>query len=145
MKKTNKQEYKRICHTVREDGGYVEAGENDNLIVQKLIANPDALGVFGFSFLDQNTDRVQGSAIDGVNPTFESIADGSYPISRPLFFYVKKAHVGTIPGITEYLAEFTSEKAWGEFGYLSDRGLIPMPAAERRKYVQSTKNLQAMK
>jgi len=145
MKKTNKQEYKRICHTVREDGGYVEAGENDNLIVQKLIANPNALGVFGFSFLDQNTDRVQGAAIDGVDPTFESIADGSYPISRPLFFYVKKAHVGTIPGITEYLAEFTSEKAWGEFGYLSDRGLIPMPAAERRKYVQSTKNLQAMK
>jgi len=145
MKKTNKQEYKRICHTVREDGGYVEAGENDNLIVQKLIANPNALGVFGFSFLDQNTDRVQGAAIDGVDPTFESIADGSYPISRPLFFYVKKAHVGTIPGVPEYLAEFTSEKAWGEFGYLSDRGLIPMPAAERRKYVQSTKNLQAMK
>jgi len=145
MKKTNTNEYKRICHTVREDGGYVEAGENDNLIVQKLIANPDALGVFGFSFLDQNTDRVQGSAIDGVDPTFESISDGSYAISRPLFFYVKKAHVGTIPGITEFLAEFTSEKAWGEYGYLSDRGLIPMPAAERRKYVQSTKNLQAMK
>jgi phosphate transport system substrate-binding protein len=145
MKKTNKNEYKRICHTVREDGGYVEAGENDNLIVQKLIANPNALGVFGFSFLDQNTDKVQGSAIDGVDPTFESIANGSYPISRPLFFYVKKAHVGTIPGVSEYLAEFTSEKAWGEYGYLSDRGLIPMPAAERKKFVQSTKNLQAMK
>jgi phosphate transport system substrate-binding protein len=145
MKKTDKREFRRICHTVREDGGYVEAGENDNLIVQKLIANPDALGVFGFSFLDQNTDKVQGSAIDGVDPTFESIADGSYAISRPLFFYVKKAHVGTIPGITEYLAEFTSEKAWGEYGYLSDRGLIPMPVAERKKYVQSTKNLQTMK
>jgi phosphate transport system substrate-binding protein len=145
MKKTNKNEYKRICHTVREDGGYVEAGENDNLIVQKLISNQNALGVFGFSFLDQNTDRVQGSAIDGVDPTFESIADGSYPVSRPLFFYVKKAHVGTIPGITEYLAEFTSEKAWGDSGYLSERGLIPMPAAERKKYAMAAKNLEAMK
>jgi len=145
MSKSNKGEFKRICHTVREDGGYVEAGENDNLIVQKLISNPDALGVFGFSFLDQNTDKVQGSAIDGVKPTFESIADGSYPVSRPLFFYVKKAHVGTIPGISEYLAEFTSDKAWGETGYLSDRGLIPMPTAERRKYAGAVKTLQAMR
>jgi phosphate transport system substrate-binding protein len=143
MKKTDKREYRRICHTVREDGAYVEAGENDNLIVQKLISNPDALGVFGFSFLDQNNDKVQGSAIDGVDPTFDSIADGSYPISRPLFFYVKEAHAGTIPGVTEYLVEFTSEKAWGEYGYLSERGLIPMPVAERKKYAQSVKNLQA--
>jgi len=145
MKKTDKNAYKRICHTVREDGGYVEAGENDNLIVQKLIANPDALGVFGFSFLEQNSDKVQGSAIDGVKPTFETIADGSYPVSRPLFFYVKIAHVGTIPGIKEYLAEFTSEKAWGEYGYLSERGLIPMPAAERKKYAAAARNLQPMK
>jgi phosphate transport system substrate-binding protein len=145
LKKKDKAKYKSACHTVREDGAYVEAGENDNLIVQKLIANPDALGVFGFSFLDQNTDKVQGSAIDGVTPTFDSIADGSYPVSRPLFFYVKKAHVGTIPGLREFLAEYTSEKAWGDDGYLSERGLIPMPDDERRQFAQSTKKLQAMK
>ncbi len=145
MQKSDKRKFKSVCHTVREDGAYVEAGENDNLIVQKLVANPNALGVFGFSFLDQNSDKVQGSMIDGVSPEFETIADGSYPVSRPLFFYVKKAHVGTIPGMQEYLAEFTSERAWGEEGYLSERGLIPMPAAERRKYAQSAKKLQAMK
>lgn len=145
MKKKDKKQYKSVCHTVREDGAYVEAGENDNLIVQKLVANPDALGVFGYSFLDQNTDKVQGSTIDGVKPTFDSIADGDYPVSRPLFFYVKKAHVGTIPGLREFLAEFTSEKAWGEDGYLSERGLIPMPADERRQFAQSAKKLQAMK
>ncbi len=145
MQKSDKRKFKSVCHTVREDGAYVEAGENDNLIVQKLVANPNALGVFGFSFLDQNSDKVQGSMIDGVSPEFETIADGSYPVSRPLFFYVKKAHVGTIPGMQEYLAEFTSERAWGEEGYLSERGLIPMPVAERRKYAQSAKKLQAMK
>ncbi len=145
MKKSDKKKYKQVCHTVREDGAYVEAGENDNLIVQKLIANPDAFGVFGFSFLDQNSDKVQGSAIDGVSPEFESIADGSYPVSRPLFFYAKKAHVGAIPGMQEYLVEFTSEKAFGEDGYLSDRGLIPMPYDERKQYSQSAKTLQAMK
>ena len=145
MEKTDKNAFKQICHTVREDGGYVEAGENDNLIVQKLIANPNALGVFGFSFLDQNSDKVQGSAIDGIKPSFETIADGSYPVSRPLFFYVKIAHVGTIPGIREYLVEFTSDKAWGEYGYLSERGLIPMPAAERKRYAAAAKTLQAMK
>ena len=96
---------------MREDGAYVEAGENDNLIVQKLEANPDAFGIFGFSFLDQNLDKLQGSVIDGVEPTFENIADGEYPVSRPLFFYVKNAHVGVVPGIKEYVAEFTSEAA----------------------------------
>ena len=144
MKKVDKKQYKSVCHTVREDGAYVEAGENDNLIVQKLDTNPAALGVFGFSFLDQNRDKIQGSAISGIKPEFETIADGSYPISRPLYFYVKKAHAEVIPGIREYLAEFTSEKAWGEEGYLSDRGLIPMPAEERSKFADDAKNLTAM-
>ncbi|MCW8109535.1 PstS family phosphate ABC transporter substrate-binding protein [Alteromonas ponticola] len=121
-----KNKFKGICHTVREDGAFVEAGENDNLIVQKLNANPNALGIFGFSFLDQNIDQIQGSAIDGQAPTFESIADGAYPVSRPLYFYVKKAHVGMIPGIREYLAEFTSKKTAGEEGYLTDKGMIPL-------------------
>jgi phosphate transport system substrate-binding protein len=143
-KDADEDRYKSMCHTVREDGAYIEAGENDNLIVQKLEANRDALGIFGFSFLDQNTDRVQGAAINGIKPEFDSIADGSYPVSRPLYFYVKKAHIGTIPGLKEYLAEFTSEKAWGEDGYLGDKGLIPMPAAERERFAADVKALKSL-
>lgn len=144
MKKKDKSAYKAICHTVREDGRYIEAGENDNLIVQKLEANPAALGVFGFSFLDQNADKVQGSQIESVEPTFESIADKSYPVSRPLFFYVKKAHVGVVPGIEGFLNEFTSEKAWGEEGYLAEKGMIPLPDAERKAMAANTRNLVPM-
>ena len=144
MKKTNKSAYKALCHTVREDGKYIEVGENDNLIVQKLQANPAALGVFGFSFLDQNADKVQGAMIESVEPNFDSIADKSYPISRPLFFYVKKAHVGVVPGIKGYLHEFTSERAWGDDGYLAEKGMIPLPTKERRAMVESTRSLQAM-
>jgi phosphate transport system substrate-binding protein len=144
MKKTNKSAYKALCHTVREDGRYIEAGENDNLIVQKLEANPAALGVFGFSFLDQNADKVQGAQIESVEPTFESIADKSYPISRPLFFYVKKAHVGVVPGIQGYLNEFTSEKAWGEEGYLAEKGMIPLPSEERAAMAANTRGLVPM-
>ncbi len=142
LKDQDEAKYKGICHTVREDGGYVEAGENDNLIVQKLLANPNALGIFGFSFLDQNTDKVQGAVMDGVAPTFESIADGSYEISRPLYFYVKKAHLDVIPGMKEYLAEFTSDKAWGDEGYLADKGLIPMPAEERAQVAADVKTMK---
>jgi phosphate transport system substrate-binding protein len=144
MKKTDKKAYKILCHTVREDGAYIEAGENDNLIVQKLQANPKAVGIFGFSFLDQNSDKVQGSIVNGVAPEFESIANGEYPVSRPLYFYIKKAHVGSIPGIAEYLAEFTSEKAWGNDGYLSDKGLIPMPDNERSQTARNVKDLNTM-
>lgn len=134
MKKKDKKKYKAVCHAIREDGAYREAGENDVLIVRKLEANPDAFGVFGFSFLDQNEDRVQGSIVDGVEPTFENIAEGKYPVSRPLYFYIKKAHAEMIPGIKEYITEFTSDKAWGEEGYLVDKGLIPMPEEERNKF-----------
>lgn len=141
IKKKDKKRYKSICHSIREDGAYIEAGENDNLIVQKLDADPDALGIFGFSFLDQNADKVQGSLIDGVAPTFENIAAGEYPVSRPLYFYAKKAHVDKIPGIKEYLAEFTSDRAWGDDGYLADKGMIPMPMAERKKFATSVRAL----
>lgn len=144
MKKKDKKAYKALCHTVREDGAYIEAGENDNLIVQKLNANPNALGIFGFSFLDQNSDKVQGSIVDGVAPTFDAIADGKYPVSRPLFFYVKKAHVKTIPGMSEYLEEFSSEKAWGPDGYLAEKGMIPMPEAERKMFRDNVKNLKTL-
>ena len=144
MKKEDKKKYKAVCHGVREDGAYVEAGENDNLIVQKLQANPEALGIFGFSFLDQNTDKIQGSKIDGVVPTFESIAAGDYPVSRSLYFYVKKAHVGTIPGIEEYVAEFTNDKAWGEEGYLAEKGLIPLPDDMRAAVAKSAQGMEPM-
>jgi len=144
MKKKNKKKYKAVCHGIREDGRYVEAGENDNLIVQKLKANPTALGIFGFGFLDQNTDTIKGSKIKGVKPTFKSIASGDYPISRSLYFYVKKAHVGTIPGIKEYVKEFTSEKAWGEEGYLADKGLIPLPEKKRAKVAKSAQGMEPM-
>ena len=144
MKKTDKNKYKAVCHTVRDDGAYVEAGENDNLIVQKLEANPIAVGIFGFSLLDQNIDKIQGCFVDGVQPTFDAIADGQYPVSRPLFFYVKKAHVEVIPGMKEYLQEFTSEKAWGPDGYLTEKGMIPMPDAERTKYRIDVEKLQGL-
>ncbi len=144
MKKTRKQIYKSICHSIREDGPYIEAGENDNLIVQKLDKNPDALGIFGYSFLEQNDDKVQGSIVEGQAPEFETIADGSYPISRPLYFYVKNAHMDSIPGMRKYLQEFTSEAAMGEDGYLLDKGLIPLSESERsilRSEVMASKKL----
>lgn len=144
LKKTDKKYFKSVCHTIREDGAYIEAGENDNLIVQKLQANPKAIGIFGFSFLDQNADKIQGSIVGGECPTFENIAAGNYPVSRPLYFYVKKSHVGVVPGMIEFLNEFTSDKAWGEEGYLTDKGLIPMPDEERKQFVDDTKNLKTL-
>ena len=142
IKKMSKKPRRAACRAMREDGVFVEAGENDNLIVQKLDANANAFGIFGFSFLDQNTDKLQGAAINGVKPEFETIADGSYPVSRPLYVYIKKAHLDVIWGMREFLAEYTSEKAWGDDGYLSDKGLIPMPKKERAQFSSDVKNLK---
>ncbi len=133
IEKTDKKAFKKLCYTVREDGTYIEAGENDNLIIGKLEENPKAFGVFGYSFLDQNKDKLQGSIVEGSTPTFENISSGKYPVSRSLYFYIKNAHVGKIPGISEYIAEFTSEKSFGTGGYLQEKGLIPAPDAERVK------------
>lgn len=144
LKKSDKSAYKALCHTIREDGAYIEAGENDNLIVQKLEANPAAFGVFGYSFLEQNSDLVQGSVIEGVEPEFEEIAGGTYPIARSLYFYVKKSHVGVVPGIEEFLAEFTSEDAWGDEGYLTDKGLIPLSEEERLQWADKINNLRPL-
>ena len=141
FKKKDKKAWKKLCYTVREDGKYIEAGENDNLIIQKLVANPNAMGVFGFSFLDQNRDQVKGAVVDGVTPTFDSIATGKYKVSRSLFFYVKKDHIGSIPGIREYMAAFMDDKAIGNDGYLLDKGLIPLPQDMRSKYQSDSKNL----
>ena len=113
--------------------------------MQKLEANPSAFGIFGFSFLDQNSEKVKGAAIDGVIPTFDAIADGEYPVSRPLFFYAKKAHVDVIPGLRGFLREFTSERAWGDEGYLSERGLIPMPVEERSQVAADVRELNPLK
>lgn len=145
LKKTDEKAFKAAFSSIREDGVYIDAGENDNLIVQKLESNPKALGIFGYSFLEQNADKIQGSVVDASEPTFQNIADGKYVVSRPLYFYVKKDHVGQIPGIKEYLAEFSSEKAWGTNGYLVDKGLIPMPDAERKEWAKKAADLTAMK
>ena len=143
-KKQDKKKYKALCRAVREDGAYIEAGENDNLIVQKLIENENAFGVFGFSFLIENEDKIQGSTVNGKAPTMENIADKSYGVSRPLYFYVKQAHVDVIPGIREFVKEFTSEDAWGPGGYLEERGLIPMPDIERQKFAIDGANLNPL-
>ncbi len=144
LKKTDEKGYEKKCRTIREDGMYIEAGENDNLIVQKLVSNSNALGVFGFSFLDQNLDKVQGSVINDNAPTFENITAGSYPISRPLFFYVKKAHVGKIPGIMEFVEEFTSKKAMGDEGYLAEKGLIPLGDDEYKRVAADVKGMKSL-
>ena len=141
LKGSDKSAYKTLCHSIREDGAFIEAGENDNLIVQKLQAAPTQFGIFGFSFLDQNSDVLQGALVDGVAPEFEDIASGDYPVSRSLFFYVKKDHVGVIPGMEEFLAAFSSEDAWGEEGYLTDKGLIPMGDEERASVAKTVADL----
>ncbi|MBV1867193.1 MAG: PstS family phosphate ABC transporter substrate-binding protein [Marinosulfonomonas sp.] len=130
--------------TIRQDGAYVEAGENDNLIVSKLEANPNALGIFGFSFLDQNSDAIKGAVVDGIEPTFENIAAGDYPVSRSLYFYIKAAHVGVVPGIQEYANEFMSDAAAGEEGYLVDKGLIPLQAETFEMISGNVGSLKAM-
>ena len=127
---------KKECVKMREDGYAVEAGENDTLIVQKLSANPDAYGFFGYSYLLANKDKIKSAAVNGVKPSLEGIQDYSYPIARPLFFYVKKAHVGVVPGLKEFLVEFTSSKAMGSRGYLTDIGLVPL-ASDKYKITRT--------
>lgn len=140
LKKKDKKAYKNLCHTIREDGAFIEAGENDNLIVQKLVANSNALGIFGFSFLDQNSDKVKAAKINSVDVSFDAIADGSYPISRPLYFYVKGEHLNSVPSLRPFVKAFISDAATGEDGYLSDRGLIPMGSVERKASLSTIKS-----
>ena len=137
----DKKAFRAISDTMREDGRFIEAGENDNLMVQKVEANPAALAIFGFSFLEENRDKVQGSIVEGTAPTFDSIASGDYPVSRSLYFYVKNEHVGVVPGIKEYVAEFVAEKAIGPEGYAIDKGLIPLPDADREAMRENALNL----
>ena len=133
LKKSDAKAYEAVWKSIREDGAFVEAGENDNLIVQKLQANPAALGIFGYSFLEQNASTIKGTEIDGITPSYETIASGDYKMSRPLFIYAKKQNVGTVPGMAEFLAEYVSDKALGADGYLADKGLITLPEADAEK------------
>jgi phosphate transport system substrate-binding protein len=142
--KNGTKDYEKVWKSIREDGAYVDAGENDNLIVQKIEANPNAVGIFGFSFLEENKAKIKGIHVGGVEPTYENIASGKYPASRALFIYVKKAHVGIIPGIKEFLAEYTSTKAVGEDGYLPKKGLISMPKEDLEKAAKTAAELIAM-
>src|ERR671912_194773 len=123
VKKANEGKHKAICTGMREDGAFIEAGENDNLIVQKLAANQNTLGFFGYSFLEENTAKLKGIAINGVQPTYDSISTFKYPGARPLYIYVKNAHVRAIPALRGYLAELSKETTWGKDGYLVRRGL----------------------
>jgi phosphate transport system substrate-binding protein len=133
-----------VCARMRQDGPFVEAGENDNLIVQRLGADHNAYGIFGFSFLYENLDTLKGVAVGGVAPSIETIADGSYPVSRPLFFYIKNAHRGVIPGLDEFVMEYVSEAAFGDGGYLTERGLIPLPADMHAEQQEKVENLTTM-
>ena len=131
------------CRAMRTDGAYIEAGEQDNLIVQKLAEDSTAYGIFGFSYLDQNSDSIQGSELDGVAPTFEAIGGGEYKASRALYFYVKHAHIGVVPGINEFMTEWT--KHWGDDGILADAGMIPMSRAERKEMMDRMNDLPVLK
>jgi phosphate transport system substrate-binding protein len=133
LKKDDAKAFEKVWKAIREDGAYVEAGENDNLIVQKLQANADAVGIFGYSFLEENAKVVKGIAVEGKEPTYEAIADGSYAVARPLFIYAKKQHIDMIPGMKEFIAEYVSDKALGEDGYLGAKGLVTLPADQLEK------------
>ena len=145
LKKSDSKAFDAVWKTMREDGAFVEAGENDNLIVQKLVANKNALGIFGFSFVEQNANAIKDIPIDGVEAKYETIADGTYKMSRPLFIYAKKQHVGQVPGMAEFIAEYVSDKAIGQDGYLADKGLVTLPGAEADKSRAVAKDLTVLK
>jgi len=143
LRKADKKAFATQAHTIREDGYWIDGGENDNALVQTLVNTPTAVGVFGYSFLDQNADKIKGANVDGAEVTFENIANGSYPVSRSLYFYVKKAHIGQTPGLQEFALEFTSDEASGPGGYLEEIGLVPLPDAERAAVRAAVENLTA--
>lgn len=136
--------FESVAQTLREDGGWVDSGENDNAIVQTLTRTPGSVGVFGYSFLEENFGQVKPASVNGIFPTLETIASGDYPISRSMFIYVKKAHIGVTPGLQDFLIEFTSEAATGQGGYLQDRGMVPLPAEERAAQRAVAANLTVM-
>jgi len=144
MKKTNEAKFKAICTGVREDGAFVQAGENDNLIVQKLAASPGAVGIFGYSYLEENPGKIKGIAINGIAPTYNSIASYNYPGARPLYIYVKNAHAKAIPSIRAFVGEFTKEAAWSKGGYLVQKGMIAAPDNVRARSAQAARSLSPL-
>ena len=124
--------FRRRAHEIRNDGAWIDSGENDSSIINTLLRNEDAIGVLGYSFLEQNLDRIKGAQVDGVAPSFENIASRTYAVSRSLYFYVKRENIPLVPGLTDYVREFTREDAWGPDGYLVEKGLIPLFEEERR-------------
>ena len=130
------------CRAMRTDGAFIEAGEQDNLIVQKLNEDPNAYGIFGFSYLDQNSDTLQGAEISKTAPTFENIASNNYSVSRALYIYVKHQHIGVIPGLKKFLENWKLN--WSEDGILSDAGMIPMSETEREKYAKAIEELPVL-
>lgn len=144
LKAENPKNFEAACRGLREDGAFVEAGENDNLIVQKLAASPESFGIFGFSFLEENRDKVQGATVGGVAPTYENISDASYPVSRSMFMYVKKAHINVVPGLHEFLKELTSVRAMGEDGYMSEKGMVPLPESLRQEMAGRANHLTSL-
>jgi phosphate transport system substrate-binding protein len=145
LKKSDEAKFKAICTGIRTDGAYIEAGENDNLIVQKLAANPGTLGIFGYSFLEENADKVKGVTINGVAPTYQTISTFKYPGARPLYIYVKNAHVRAIPAIRAFVAEMTKETAIGPKGYMLSGGLVAAPAPVRARAQLAARNLTPVK
>ncbi|WP_340645283.1 substrate-binding domain-containing protein [Phenylobacterium sp.] len=141
LKTSDEEGFKAKTHTIRSDGAWIDSGENDNAIVQTLEKTPHSIGVFGYSFLENNMDKVKAAKIEGVAPTFETISSGAYPLSRSLFIYVKKANVGVTPGLREFVDGFVSDAATGKGGYLQSRGLIPLPEAEHAAQKASVKDL----
>jgi len=125
LKESNKDQYEQICTEVRSDGAYVDQGEQDNLIVQKIEGNPKAVGVFGFSYLEENIDKLQDQPMNGVEATYDNISSFKYPGARPLYVYYKKQHIGVIPGLAEFIAQWT--KSWSKDGPLSKIGFIASP------------------
>lgn len=144
IEESDPSRFDEIAARIREDGGWVDSGENDNAIVQTLSNAPSAFGIFGYSFLEQNGDRIQAARVDGVMPTYEAISTGQYPGSRSLYVYVKAQHEGVVPGLREFVEELTSEEAWGPFGYLSERGLIALPDERRLATAEASRSLDAM-
>ncbi len=145
LKKSDAKAFEKAWKSLREDGAYIDAGENDNLIVQKLEANPAAVGIFGYSYLEENQNKIKGAAVEGKTPTYDTIASGEYKVSRPLFIYVKKQHIGTIPGMVEFVKEYVSDKALGEDGYLAAKGLVTLPPEEAKKTKATAEGLETIK
>ncbi|GAB5458593.1 MAG: PstS family phosphate ABC transporter substrate-binding protein [Henriciella sp.] len=144
LKASDGDEFKRRAHNIRNDGAWIDSGENDSGIVQTLLKSDDSIGVMGYSFLEQNLDRIKGAKIGGVEPVFDEIASGNYQISRSMYFYVKKQNLPLVPGVEAFVDEFTKEDSWGPFGYLVDKGLIPLQEAQRQQVRQNALSMQVM-